>query len=160
MASGLVGAQLLGAAAAGGVVRLICGGNEEWLRLSRLGTPHLSTEVFGEQVSFFVLLGGIGVELVFGFLYTFAIFGTIIDRRAPRLGGLGAGLMQAVIVLTGFYLTGGSANPARWFGTVICERTPITLRDHAFADHPVYWMGPIVGALFASAIYVQLIPPG
>src|SRR5438552_1424316 len=81
----------------------------------------------------------------------------ITDRRAPRLGGLGAGLMQAVIVLTGFYLTGGSANPARWFGTVIWEYTSISLRDLAFADHPVYWMGPIVGALFASAIYVKLI---
>ncbi len=158
-ASGLVGAQLLGAAVAGGVLRMICGGNEEWLRLSRLGTPHLSSEVFGDHVSFFVLLGGIGIELVMGFLYTFAIFGTIIDRRAPRLGGLGAGLMQAVIVLTGFYLTGGSANPARWFGTVIWEYTSVTLRDRAFTDHPVYWMGPIVGALCASAIYVKVILP-
>src|SRR6266852_1799726 len=102
-ASGLVGAQLLGAAVAGGVLRLICGGDEKWLGLSRLGTQHLNPEVFGER--FQGLLGGIGIELVFGFLYTFAIFGTIIDRRAPRLGGLGAGLMQAVIVLSGFYLT-------------------------------------------------------
>src|SRR5260370_909155 len=106
------------------------------------------------------LLRGIAIEMVFGFLYTRAIFGTIIDRRAPRLDGLGPGLMQAVIVLTGFYLTGGSANPARWFGTVIWEYTSITLRDRAFTDHPVYWMGPIAGALFASSIYVQLIPPG
>src|SRR5260370_12515019 len=157
MASGLVGAQLLGAAAAGGVVRLICGGNEEWLRLSRLGTPHLSTEVFGEQVSFFVLLGGIGVELVFGFLYTFAIFGTSIDRRAPRLGGLGAGLMQAVIVLTGFYLTGGSANPARWVGTVVWERTSITPRDGALTHHPVSWIGPIVRPPFSRALCVPAV---
>src|SRR5216683_5443382 len=63
MASGLVGAQLLGAAVAGGVLRLICGGNEEWLRLSRLGTPHLNPEVFGEHFSgleyLLVLLGAI-----------------------------------------------------------------------------------------------------
>ena len=159
MASGLVGAQILGAAVAGGALRLICGGNEEWLRMSRLGTPHLNHEVFGDQFTLPVLLGGIGIEIIFGFLYTIAVFGTIIDRRAPRLGGLGPGLMQAVIVLTGFYLTGGAANPARWFGTVIWEYTSITLRDRAFADHPVYWMGPIVGALLASAIYVKLILP-
>jgi glycerol uptake facilitator-like aquaporin len=159
MALGLVGAQILGAALAGGVLRLICDGNEAWLSASRLGTPHLNPEVFGEHVSFKVLSGGIGVEMVFGFLYTFAVFGTIIDRRAPRLGGLGAGLVQAAIVLIGFQLTGGSANPVRWFGTVVWEYTSISLRDRAFVDHPVYWMGPILGALFASAIYVKLILP-
>jgi glycerol uptake facilitator-like aquaporin len=159
MALGLVGAQIVGAALAGGILRLIIDGNDDWLSASRLGTPHLNSEIFGERISFLALLGGIGIETVFGFLYTFAVFGTVIDRRAPRLGGLGPGLALAVILLVGFHLTGGAANPVRWFGTVIWEFTSIRLRDRAFADHPVYWMGPVVGALLASAIYVKLILP-
>jgi glycerol uptake facilitator-like aquaporin len=91
--------------------------------------------------------------------YTFAIFGTIIDRRAPRLGGFGAGLAQAAIVLIGFHLTGGAANPARWFGPAVWEYTVVPLKETTFADHPVYWMGPILGALIAGGVYVRLILP-
>jgi aquaporin TIP len=154
---GLVGAQILGAALAGGVLRLICGSDESWLLASHLGTPHLNRDIFGDHLS--GLLGGVGIEMVLGFLYAFAVFGMIIDRRAPRQGGLGAGLAQTAIVLVGFHLTGAAANPVRWLGPVIWEKTSISLREHAFDDHPVYWMGPILGALFASAIYIKLILP-
>jgi aquaporin TIP len=157
LALGLVGAQILGAALAGGVLRLICGGDENWLSASHLGAPHLNREIFGDGLP--GLLGGVGIEMVFGFLYTFAILGTIIDRRAPRQGGLGAGLALAAIVLVGFHLTGAAANPVRWLGPVIWEYTSISLRERAFTDHAAYWMGPILGALFASAIYIKLILP-
>src|SRR5260370_19458492 len=97
--------------------------------------------------------------MLFTLLFTFAIFGTIIDRRAPRLGGLAAGLAQAGIVLIGFNITGGAANPARWFGPAVWEYTVVSLKENTFADHPVYWMGPILGALLAGAAYIKWILP-
>jgi glycerol uptake facilitator-like aquaporin len=67
--------------------------------------------------------------------------------------------MQAAIVLVGFHITGGAANPAYWFGTVVWEYTVVPLKETAFADHPVYWMGPILGALLAGGLYLKLILP-
>jgi MIP family channel proteins len=159
-ALGLVASQVIGAVLAGVILRLISNDNIDWLRLSHLGTPHLNPDVFGPpRYSLFVLAGAIGIEMVFTFLLTFAVFGTMLDRRAPRLGGLVVGLAQAAIVLIGFRLTGGAANPARWFGPVVWEYTVVPLKETAFADHPVYWMGPILGALLAGALYVKLILP-
>jgi glycerol uptake facilitator-like aquaporin len=158
--AGLIAAQIIGALLAGAILRLIGGDNVTWMAASRLGTPHLNPEIFhAPPYSLWVLAGGIGIEMVFAFLYTFAIFGTILDRRAPRLGGLGAGLAQAAIVLFGFHITGGAANPALWLGTVVWEYTVVALKETAFADHPVFWMGPILGALLAGGLYIKLILP-
>src|SRR5262245_40681359 len=89
---GLIGAQLLGALLAGLVLRIIY--SEQVLLEARLGTPHLFLRAFGGvegvQPALPMLASGIGIEFVLTFLLTFAIFGTMIDPRAPRLGGLGA----------------------------------------------------------------------
>ena len=45
-----------------------------------------------------------------------AVFGTAIDPRAPKLGGLAIGLAVAADILMGGPLTGAAMNPARWFG--------------------------------------------
>jgi glycerol uptake facilitator-like aquaporin len=159
-ALGLVAAQITGAVLAGAVLRLIGGDDVTWMKASQLGTPHLNPEIFGvPHYSLPVLAGGIAIEGLFAFLYTFAIFGTILDRRAPRLGGLGAGLAQAAIVLAGFHITGGAANPVVWLGPVVWAYTVAPLADTAFADHPVYWMGPILGALLAGGLYIKFILP-
>src|SRR5205823_4593820 len=117
----LLAAQLLGAALAGACLRVLF--DNAALNAARFGTPHL-TEAFGQLTSG-TLLTGAGVELLLTFLLTFAIFGSVIDPRTPRLSGIGigltVGLMQTAVVLVGFRLTGASANPARSFGTFIWE---------------------------------------
>jgi aquaporin TIP len=158
----LLVAQLLGAAVAGGCLRAIF--SDSVLVPAHFGTPHLS-EAFTD-LSFGSLATGAGIEVVLTFILAFVIFGTMIDPRAPRMGGLGVGLTVglalAAIALMGFRLTGASVNPARSFGPLVwelsyawgTEQVP-SLREQVL----VYWIGPIVGALLAGLIYTYLILP-
>jgi MIP family channel proteins len=156
----LIVAQFLGAVLAGLVLRLMF--TEAALFPGAGGgpgiTPHLNRpafEVGGEVKPLAVLLSGIGVEVVLTFILTFAIFGTVLDPRAPRLGGLGVGLALSAAVLMGYTLTGAALNPARWFGPALWELT-VPGRD-AFRDHTVYWIGPVFGALLAGGFYEYFI---
>jgi aquaporin Z len=158
-AIGLIGAQLVGALLAGLLLRITF--TEGVLHEARMGAPHLFLPAFGgeprAQPTLAMLLSGIGLELVLTFLLTFAIFSTMIDPRAPRLGGLAAGLAYAACVFMGFGLTGAALNPARWLGPVVWEAT--VKSEGAFHDHAVYWIGPILGALLAGAVYTFVILP-
>jgi aquaporin Z len=153
----LVLMQLLGASLAGLVLRLMFA--EEVLRAARVGAPHLkalATESGG--ISAQQLVSGTAFELFLGSLVTLAAFATLVDRRAPRLGGLIVGLTQSAAVLFGFRITGGSANPARWFGPAVWEAT-VGLRPAWLAEAVIYAGGPILGALLAAVLYVNLILP-
>lgn len=110
---------------------------DAWQRVA-LGTPAL-----GEGMS---ALGGIVVEAVLTILLVAAVFGTAIDRRAPKLGGLAIGLAVAADILMGGPLTGAAMNPARWFGPAIVAG--------ALDDWYVWWIGPLVGAAIAAGIYL------
>jgi MIP family channel proteins len=161
-ASWLIGAQLLGAVLAGLCLRPLF--TENVMMSSRLGTPHLNLPAFGltpgSSPGLPIQLTGIGIETALTFVLTFAIFGTMIDPRGPRLAGLGVGLALTANILMGYALTGAAVNPARWFGTVVWELTVPVLQGQApLADHYVYWIGPIVGALLAGGIYTTLILP-
>jgi aquaporin Z len=156
--AGFVLAQLLGAALAGALLRLLV----PWATLvaARFGAPHVAGAYDTPQLSALAAAGG--VELVLTFLLTFVIFATMIDPRAPRpLGGLAvglvAGLALAALVLAGYDLTGACANPARAVGTSLWEWTYQApgLREQVF----VYWIGPIAGAVLAGLAYVYLILP-
>lgn len=154
----LIGAQLLGTMLAGLVLRLIF--HDGVLRSARFGTPHLNLPAFGGILDGHpelpMLLRGVGIEIVLTFILTYAIFGTVIDPRGPRLAGLGVGLALAADVLMGYHLTGAATNPARWLGPALWE---LTIRPDALRDHVVYWIGPIVGAMLAGGIYTTLILP-
>jgi glycerol uptake facilitator-like aquaporin len=99
------------------------------------------------------------MEIFFTCLVAFAFYATMLDRRGPPLGGLVVGLAQAAVVLFGFRLTGGAANPARWLGPVVWEIAAGTPASAALSDHTVYWLGPIVGALLGGFLYVFVLQP-
>jgi len=99
-----------------------------------------------------------GVEILLTFLLTFVIFGTMIDPRTPRVGGMFVGLTLIALSFVGFRLTGAALNPARSFGLFVWELTtsrPLDWRVHLL----VYWIAPIVGALLAGLVYTYLILP-
>jgi len=76
------------------------------------------------------------------------IFGTAVDPKAPRIGGLAIGFTIAADILAIGPLTGGSMNPARSFGPAVASGI--------FEGQAVYWIGPIVGAVAAALLYDTL----
>ena len=130
-----VAAQLLGALAAGLALRSVFPASS-WEPVA-LGTPAIGADIS--------VLGAIVIEAILTVLLLFAVFGTAIDRRAPKIGGLAIGLAVAADILMGGPLTGAAMNPARWFGPAVASGT--------FADWYVWWIGPLLGAAVAALIY-------
>ena len=134
-----VWAQLVGALAAGLALLLVFG---EGGRRLALGAPGLSAGVSP--------VAGIAIEAILTMVLLFAVFGTAIDPRAPKLGGFAIGLAVAADILVGGPLTGAAMNPARWFGPAVVAG--------AFTDWYVWWIGPLLGAGIAGLIYRYLLP--
>lgn len=134
-----VWAQALGALAAGIALFLVFG---DAGHAAGLGTPAL-----GPGVSPFT---GIAIEAVLTMVLLFAVFGTAVDPRAPKLGGFAIGLAIAADILIGGPLTGAAMNPARWLGPAVVAG--------AYADWYVWWIGPLLGAAVAGLIYRSLLP--
>jgi glycerol uptake facilitator-like aquaporin len=156
----LVVAQAAGAVVAGLAVRLLF--TEDVLVKTRLGTPFLTGALVGAGAppTTAALLTGLGLEALFTALIVVALFATLLDPRGPKLGGFGVGLAQVAVVAVGFRLTGGAANPARWLGPAVWQRTvPSLWAIGPLSDHAVYWAGPTVGALVAGLLYSSLILP-
>ena len=130
-----VAAQLAGGLAAGLALRMVFP-ESSWEPVA-LGTPAI-----GAGIS---VLGAIVIEAILTIMLLLAVFGTAIDRRAPRIGGLAIGLAVAADILMGGPLTGAAMNPARWFGPAVASGT--------FADWYVWWIGPLLGAAIAALVY-------
>lgn len=90
-------------------------------------------------------LDAAGIEAVLTFLLMAAVLTTIVDREAPKIAGLGVGLIVMVDVLAGGPLTGAAMNPARAFGP--------ELVSGVWTAAWAYWVGPIAGALLAAFLY-------
>jgi MIP family channel proteins len=168
-AAGMVGAQILGAVCGALLLRAILPYQEEAFSVTRFGTPHLLIGEFIASRDHFPLsdlLKGIAVEGVLTFILVATLFGTAIDSRAGKwLGPKGKdlspvwlGIVLAAVTLVGFNFTGAAVNPARWLGPALTELTIEPLRQtHPLGDHPVYWIGPIMGALLAGWVYTSLL---
>ena len=73
------------------------------------------------------------------------LFGTPGQRRFDFMWEILSEGMLGFIVMVGGPLTGGSFNPARWFGPAIASG--------AYADWYVWIVGPLAGALAAGLLY-------
>ncbi len=148
--------QLAGGAVAGILLLIIFGGMT--VGVGELGTDvckaaALGTPKYEESVGF---ARAILIEACLTFLLLFAIFGTAVDPRAPKIGGFGIGLAVGVDILVGGPLTGASMNPARTFGTGIVASISGNM-DQFWSQHLVYWIGPVLGAILAGVVYDKFI---
>jgi len=94
---------------------------------------------------------GVLIEGLLTFPLVFVVFATAIDPRRPQLGGLAIGLTWTAAILVGGPLTGAALNPARVFGTGLAYGAEF------WAQHWVYWIGPVGGALLAAFTYEYLL---
>ena len=115
--------------------------------------PAESQGALGGHALNVALRPGLVIEMVLTFALVFVIFATAVDPKGPaHLAPFAIGLMVMVDHFIGVPLTGASMNPARSFGPAL-----ITAE---WADHWVYWVGPIVGAVVAAVLYNQVYIKG
>lgn len=151
-------AQCAGATVAGILVLAIFGGlttpaptgstGESVINACGLGTPFYAAPItMGKAIL---------IEAGLTFMLVFAIFGTAVDPRAPKIGGFGIGLTICADILLGGPLTGAAMNPARTFGPGIVATLSGNLPQF-WSQHLVYWIGPILGGAVAAIIYDKMI---
>ena len=89
---------------------------------------------------------GLIMEIVVTFILVFVIFATAVDPGgiAP-LAPLAIGFAVLVDHLVAVPITGASMNPARSFGPALVSGE--------WADHWIYWLGPLLGGLIAGVMY-------
>ncbi len=135
LAGGYIVAQLLGATIASLLLMLFF---PEGLR----NAAHLGSPALGPGIDF---VHAVGIEAVLTFFLVTVIWGTAVDPRAPKLGGLAIGLTITMDILAAGPLTGAVMNPARAFGPMLVSGF--------WNEHLVYWIGPIIGSVAAALLY-------
>jgi MIP family channel proteins len=135
MAALYIVAQLIGAVAAGYLLKATF--PESVFVATRGGGQSVSLDINGVQA--FIL------EAVATFFLVFVIFGTAVDQRGPKIGGLAIGFTIAADILAIGPLTGASMNPARTFGPAVASGV--------YEAQLLYWAAPITGGLVAALLY-------
>ena len=92
---------------------------------------------------------GVIIEAILTFMLAFAVMGTAVDPRAPKVGGFAIGLMVFVDIVAGGQMTGAAMNPARAFGSMLV--------GWQWTGALIYWIGPILGAVVAMQLYERLL---
>src|SRR5437870_3488444 len=134
-------AQVLGGVAGAALVKALL--PRMAVGLALVGTPRLASDVSFMQ--------GVWIEALLTFFLVSAVFGTAVSSEAPKIAGFGIGLAIFVDALVGGNLTGAAMNPARAFGPAVISRS--------FNGHAVYWIGPLLGAALAGALWKAVLLP-
>jgi MIP family channel proteins len=116
----------------------------EMVHAGTLGTPLLGHGITAGQA--------IGFETLTTFFLVAVVFGTAVDPRAAKMGGLFIGLTVTLEILAGGAISGASLNPARTFG-------PALIGGH-WQGHFVHWVGPLLGGSIAGVLYKAVFSKG
>jgi aquaporin Z len=136
-----IATQLLAAIAGAALVKVLF--PHIAVTTAAVGTPRLASDV--------TFMQGVWIEAVLTFFLVSAVFGTAVSSEAPKVGGFGIGLAIFVDILVGGSLTGAVMNPARAFGPAVIAGQ--------WDAHAVYWIGPLIGAGVAGALWKVVLLP-
>ncbi len=131
-------AQLAGAVTASYVLRFAVP-DDIWGPVA-LGTPRLASGLTRAPAML--------IEALLAYFLVLVVYAAVADQRFSGLAGPAIGFVVAAAAIFGGSFTGGSMNPARAFGPALVT--------NQWANHAVYWIGPLAGALVAASIYDAL----
>ncbi|CAN8207221.1 unnamed protein product [Coccothraustes coccothraustes] len=96
---------------------------------------------------------GTVVELLLTAQFVLCVFASFDDRHdgRPAMAAVPVGFSLALGHLFGIHYTGASMNPARSFAPAVITRN--------FANHWVYWAGPLLGAALGAVLYEFALCP-
>ena len=116
--------------------------DEPTRQAASLGTPGLAASVTVGQ--------GLAFEIVATFFLVLVVCATAIDPRGAFtvVSGIPIGLVITLDILAGGPVSGASMNPARTFGPALV--------GGFWANHWIYWVGPLVGGAIAALLYSTL----
>jgi len=134
-AVGYVIAQCLGAIFAAFLIKQAV--PMEALTAVGMGTPALGQGITPQM--------GLLTEIILTFFLVFVVYGTAVDSRAPKVGGLFIGLAVTLDILMGGPISGAAMNPARYIGPA--------LLGGGLQNAWIYWVGPILGGILAAQVY-------
>jgi len=116
-------------------------------RATQYAAPQVSGLLGGNFQGF--IIEGIGT-----FCLVLVILAAVYSKKSVKdWAPLAIGTTLGFIVMVGGPLTGGSFNPARWFG-------PTLAGDAMSGSWWLYLLGPIVGSLLAATVYRFVLEPG
>ena len=136
---GYIIAQCLGAIAAAFLIKQCI--PADTLTAVGMGTPAL-----GDGISSTM---GLMTEIILTFFLVFVIYGTAVDKRAPKVGGLFIGLAVSLDILMGGPISGAAMNPARHLGPA--------LFGGGLQNIWIYWVGPVAGGILAAQVYKNVL---
>ena len=105
----------------------------------KLGTPMLGSDTG--------VGAGILLEAIATFFLVTVVYGSAVDGRAGKWGGLFIGLTVTMDIFAAGSLTGASMNPARTFGPALV--------GGYWDNHIVYWIGPMIGGVVSGLLYTR-----
>ena len=88
-------------------------------------------------------------EIILTFFLVFVVYGSAVDKRAPKVGGLFIGLTVALDILMGGPISGAAMNPARHLGPA--------LLGGGLQNIWLYWLGPVIGGILAAVCYKRYL---
>ena len=120
-------------------------------RATHWGTPEVSALLSGNPA-------GLIVEVVGTFCLVLVILAAVYSKKSFKdWAPLAIGTTLGFIVMVGGPLTGGSYNPARWFGPALAN----VASGNGFAGSWwIYILGPVLGALLAAAVFRFVLEAG
>ncbi len=98
-------------------------------------------------------LDGMIIEAIGTFCLVLVILAAVFSRKSfKEWAPLAIGTTLGFIVMVGGPLTGGSFNPARWFGPALVA--------NEWGDVWPYLLGPIIGAVLAAVVFKFVLERG
>jgi aquaporin Z len=143
-APGYVGAQVLGAVVAAGVLVILLKGRPEGYDAATSG---LAANGFGNHSpGHYSMASALIAEVVLTFIFLSVILGATSKKAVAGFAGIPIGLTLTLVHLVGIPITNLSVNPARSTGPAVF------VGGWALEQLWLFWAAPIAGALLAGLL--------